>query len=139
MVQEKNLTIRQASWNPASGQLLEKAMCADPLTGINGLRYKVEAGKAALFEVLDDCYLCAAAVLELVPQATGTEGVVVAVGGRLSGVSLTRQVFPAIEKLFVGCSAIRFNTHRRGLVRELQKQGYVLSEVVMTKRKAANG
>lgn len=133
MVQEKILTIRQAAWSQASEQMLRKAMDAEPLTGINGLRYLVETGTAKLFEVLDDCYLRAAVVLQIVPQANGLEGVIVAAGGKLSGVSLTRQVLPAIENLFTGCCGIRIHTARRGLIRELQKQGYAMTQVVLTK------
>lgn len=113
--------------------MLEKAMRADPLTGLNGLRYSVASGKAKLFEVLDDCYLRAAVVLEVVHQANGAEGVIVAAGGKLSGVSLTRQVLPAIERLFQGCVSIRLHTARKGLVRELQRQGYTLSQVILRK------
>lgn len=132
-VAEKILTIREAPWNQAAAQILEKAMRADPLTGVDGLRNLVVSGKAKLFEVLDDCYLCAAVVLEVVHQAHGAKGVIVAAGGKLAGVSLTRQVLPAIERLFIGCKEISIITARRGLIKELKKQGYTASQVIMRK------
>lgn len=133
MVQEKILTIRTAAWSMAAEQMLEKAMRADPLTGINGLRYLVECGKAQLFEVLDDCYLVAAIVCEVIPKANGFEGQITAAGGKLAGTSLTRQVLPAIERLMQGCKVVSILTARRGLVKELERQGYTCALATMRK------
>ena len=122
-----------SGWNDAAAAFLVKAMASDPLAGVEALKISVENGEAQLFHVLFNNYLVAAFVLRVDQKPHGAEGVIVAAGGRLNGVSLLRLTLADIERRFIGCTSIRVHTARRGIMREFSRFGYAPREIILSK------
>lgn len=133
-VSQKMIRIEPATqWSAAVEKFLDRAMLSDPLAGIDQLRAMVEANEAHLFNLIYDDYLVGAFVLRVEHKAHGAEGVIVAGGGKLPGVSLLRATIQDIEHRFKGCVSIRAHTARRGIMKELSRFGYAPREVVLAK------
>lgn len=133
-VSKKMIRIEPAQrWIEAAEKFLDRAMLSDPLAGIEQLSAMVAANEAHLFHLICDDYLVGAFVLRVEYKAHGAEGVIVAGGGKLPGVSLLRAVIHDIERRFQGCVSIRAHTARRGIMKELSRFGYVPREVVLSK------
>jgi hypothetical protein len=102
--------------------------------GLADIKWQVEHG-AQLFEVValngGVEIVTGAFVLRVDRQACKNVGVVVAAGGGVAGVDLTMTIMPHIEKMFYGCQGIRVHTARAGLVRKLEKMGFMSTEFVL--------
>ena len=130
---EKTLILVPSQWTPEVQALLAPAMTADPLVSCRTLEALVYNDEAVLIEVRCDGELVGAAVVRIETCEKGDELVIVAAGGKLPGHSLTRSVLPYLERLYPSASWARIHTARKGLVRELLRQGYASREVVMAK------
>lgn len=129
-----NVDIFAAPWSDEAAQLLAPAMVHEPGVSVETLARLVKSGAGYLYEVRQGVELVAAYVLRLEPKETGHEGVIVAAGGNLPGVSLIRTVLPVVEDVnMAGCDWVRVHTARPGMMRELARQGYKVREVVMAK------
>lgn len=89
---------------------------------------------AACFAVENAGRIVGAYALEVLRHAHGNEGVIVAAGGQLPGVSLAASVLPDAEARMVGCDVVRVQTMRPGLVKLMTARGYQPVAVVLQKR-----
>lgn len=128
---QKTLTVSPADWCDAIEDILAPAMQHDPMSGVATLRKMVKQGRGRLFGVYDGDYLIGAYVLAIERKMHGAEGIIVAGAGRLHGASLVRTLIPHIQNQFIGCRSVRAHTARPGMVRELKKQGFQVSEIVL--------
>lgn len=122
-----------AAWNPIAAAFLAPAMESDKLAGVEALREMVEQGEATLFHVRFGDFCVGAFVLRVEQKPGGAEGVIVAAGGRMRGVSLLRATLADIERRFIGCASIRIHTARKGIVREFERFGYQRREIILSK------
>lgn len=130
---EKTLILVAAQWSAEVEVLLEPAMRADPLSSCRTLEALCDNDEAHLLEVRCEGELVGAAVVRLETREQGDELVIVAAGGCLPGHSLTRSVLPYLERLYQSATWVRVHTARKGLLRELLRQGYTTREIVMAK------
>lgn len=130
----QEVTIRPAiGWNESHARFLAPAISCDPGATVETLKRLVKKRQAQLFEVLAGSYVVACYVLQIEQRDNGAEGVIVAAGGKLQGVSLLRTVLPHIERQFIGCRWLRVETARKGILRELGKYGFQPKQVLMLK------
>lgn len=131
----QKIVIERARWNAAAAAALAGSILRAPCFGIDDYRRAVRGG-ACLYRVamLATGQVIGWVILRIERAANGAEGVILAASASLAGVSLVRQVLPAVESLFSNVKAIRVETARPGLVRELARQGYEASHMVMRKR-----
>jgi hypothetical protein len=110
------------------------ACCRSAVYTIDDLALQIYRG-AKLFEVQAEGAPVGWFVLDVADRANGREGVVLAAAGKLTGVQLAQSVLPDIERRFkeAGCAVIRFQTHRRGLVRVMARAGFFSTHVTMAK------
>lgn len=125
------LTTRPAAYEEV-GALLQRAEAFAP----SGLESAAEwcAGAHCFAVEQDGGKLVGAYALEAVRHAYGTEGVIVAAGGALPGVSLAASILPEAEARLIGCDVVKVQTMRRGLVKLLQARGYHVGGVLLYKR-----
>jgi hypothetical protein len=122
-----------AQWSPQAEAFLAPAMRHDPLVSCRTLEALTFNDEAHLFEIRCGDDLVGAVVTRLEMREQGDELVIVAAGGRLPGYSQTRSVLPWLERLYPATNWTRVHTARRGLVRELVRQGYRTRELVLAK------
>lgn len=131
-VQEAQVRIVRAGWNEPAARFLAPAIKCDKGATVETLKSRVEAGEAALFNVVSDDYIVGAYVLAIDKREKRSEGEIIAAGGKLSGQKLLN-LLPFIESQLVGVSCVRFSTARPGMVRQAKKQGYKVAEILMIK------
>jgi hypothetical protein len=131
---EKTLILVPAQWSAEVEAILAPAMRADPLATCRTLEALTDNGEAHLLEIRCDGELVGATVVRLETREQGDELVIVAAGGRLPGHSLLRSLLPYVERIYPSATWARIHTARRGMVRELLRQGYSSRELVMAKR-----
>lgn len=68
------------------------------------------------------------------PHARGSEVVIVAAAGSMTGVDLVRTVLPYIERQASGAAAVCVHTRRRGLVAKMAAQGYQIDGFILRKK-----
>lgn len=128
--EEVELTLSPAAWCADAERLIATALQhATPAE----IRSQVESGAAVLYRVMQGGRMGAVFVLRVDHDADGSEGVIVAAAGGVRGVDLTAAVLPHIERMFIGCRAVRIHTARPGLARKLAAAGYRPAEIVLTK------
>ncbi len=92
---------------------------------------------AELFEVVDGIgQIVARYALRVDRFANGAEGVIVAAVGGRRGISLANAFIPVIERQFAGCTSVKVETRRRGLVARLAGMGYRVDGFILRKRTA---
>jgi len=127
---EKVVRLEPAEWGADAERLVPLALQHATVAEI---RRQVETGAAALWHVLEGEAVRAVFVLRVDHDADGSEGVIVAAAGACRGVDLTAALLPHVERLFLGCRAVRIHTARPGMARKLARMGYVPREVVFGK------
>lgn len=126
----QTLTFEPAQWGSDSEPWLYQATGPDSLTDI---REQVTSGAARLFNIRAGAEVVGAFVLRVDTTARGPQGVIVAAAAKLHGVDMIASCLPAIERMFVGCTSIRYHTTRAALARRLAGMGYRAAEIVSIK------
>lgn len=126
MESRETLTITAVAWSQAAAE------CLAAVGNASNYRKQVEQG-AALFEVREGAALAGYYLLRVDQTEEGPEGVLVAGVGR-AGADLTANLFPIIEKQFIGCVSMRVHTARPGLIRKLSRRAYEPVEFVLRKK-----
>jgi hypothetical protein len=123
------ITATWANWSEKAAQILAGALndC-----DIADLKKQVETS-ADLFEVKKDDELIGFYVLRIDALEKVNEGVIVAGAGVSKDFNIIDTLLPLIEEQFKNCSAIRVHTNRAGLIKKLNKMGYIPQEFVMRK------
>ena len=126
MAKLPKLTVVPAMWSAAAAEHLASAMAGDELYGIEGLRSDVETWHCALWAVLGDGLAVAHVVTRFDNFRGGCELCIVAAGGALPHVDLTRSVLPFFEELAAkaGCRSARIHTRRPGMAAKLESMGW---------------
>ena len=88
---------------------------------------------ASLFDVVLAGEIVCRYALSIEQHENGAELVIVAAAGGVRGVDLVASVLPHIETQGPGAKRVTLTTRRRGLVRKLLKQGWVLDAYSMGK------
>ncbi|HZX32659.1 MAG TPA: hypothetical protein VFF03_15000 [Rhodocyclaceae bacterium] len=132
MAEETQVQIRvtQAAWSETLAAALAPAI---PDGHPDDLRLQVESGAAALFRVESGGEEIGGYILRVDQTSQGREGVIVAAGGHLDGVSLVDLLLPHMEAQFAGVRAVRIHTSRPGMAKKLAAHGYRLQEIVLRK------
>lgn len=129
------LTIERAHWSDEAAAMLSasvrRAPCFKPQDYARMLTD--DRANTMLFRVTRGFGVVGYFILRIEHFAGGSEGVVLAASGKLSGVDLTADLLPLLEARFKGVRAIRISTARRGLVRKLLRQGYQLTHYTLRK------
>lgn len=126
---ETEIKVIPARWGEAQAGYLKLSVSG---VSLDDLKSQVEAG-ARLFDVLADDIHVGTFMLRVDVRGSGSDGVIVAAGGRLSGFDFTYDLLPVVEQMFFGVDRIRIHTERGGMAKKLQKSGYMLREVVYVK------
>ena len=126
---EKKLTIERAKWSPVSEKNISLALGTATL---NDIKEQVKNG-AYLFNVFNNDVVVCSFVLRVDNFSDRSEGVIVAAGGDCENIDLTMSVVPVIEKMFINCKTIRCHTARAGLTKKMERMGYSVQEIVLTK------
>jgi hypothetical protein len=131
---QKTLTITVGPWADDVVPLLS-ASAHDDLVNIDSVARLVAAGAADLYRVHDAAALVCSVVVRVQQCDHGREAVIVAAGACLSGFSMTRTIVPELERHYAaaGCRRLRIHASRRGMERELERQGYGRQAVIYTK------
>lgn len=132
---EKVLTITPAAWSTDVEAMLASSVRRAPCFGVEDYRAVLDQPGAMLYQVKAAGELVGYVILRVVHQAHGAEGEILAAAGRLAGADLTRDVLPALERMFSGVRCFRISTARPGLVKKLRAAGYELTHYTL--RKAA--
>lgn len=126
----QTLTFEAAQWADKSAHWLAQAIGHDSLSDI---REQVTNGGARLFHIYAGAEIVGAFVLRVDTTARGPQGVIVAAAAKVHGVDMIASCLPAIERMFVGCTSIRYHTTRAALARRLAGMGYRAAEIVSIK------
>lgn len=131
------LHISPVAWSDEAARVLKSSTKWFPLATVEDYRLLVERdADARLCCVEDEAGVLVGFVILKVERFTqGSEGVIIAAAGRLPGADLIELVLPQLERAFTGVASYRVTTARRGLIRKLQKHGWVGTHAVL--RKAA--
>lgn len=97
------------------------------------IRYQVETRGAQLFYCQSGGEIFGCFVLRIDHAPSGSEGVVVAAGGSLTGFDITLNLLPHVERMFKGVHRIRIHTARPGMAKKLAALGYWPREFVFGK------
>lgn len=105
--------------------MLASSVLRAPCYDVEDYRHLVEhEADCKLYAVRAEGALVGYVILRIIRQSGGAEGEIVAAAGRLAGADLTRDVLPALLKMFRGVRAYRVTTARAGLVRKLLRYGW---------------
>ncbi len=122
---EKLLTILPARWCHQAEQMLARSVLRAPCFSVADYRRMVdEDADCNLYQVKAGTELVGFVILRVVDQSGGAEGEILAAAGRLDGADLTRDVLPALLKMFKGVKGYRITTARAGLVKKLAALGW---------------
>lgn len=127
---EIKIEIKQGAWADAAEYWVGQAVENHHLAGI---RYQVNQHIAQLFYLYQAGKECGCFVLRIDANGEVKEGVIVAGAGNLQGIDLMATCMPAIEKKFIGCSAIRYHTGRPAVAKKMARFGYIADEIVCRK------
>ena len=129
-----NLTLERCAWSEQAGRVLERSTRMAPCTTARDYRDLLAIDPSAhLYHGTVDGKIVGYVLLRTEHFSMGSEGVIVAVAGRLPGMDLIDAFLPAIEREFKGVAAYRFTSARRGLLRKMKSLGYYATHVTMRK------
>lgn len=89
---------------------------------------------AALFEVVVMGAVVARYAIKEFQRPHGVEAYVMAAAGGLPGVDLIRTMEPHIAQHCQGADRMKFSTRRRGLIKKMMRQGWVIDSYVLGKK-----
>lgn len=106
---------------------------------VDAMRYDTTDGSCSIED------LCAGSECFLVESDCGPVGAyalkicgpvvwLMAAGGKVRGIDLTAAIVPAIERQAAGADQVAITTKRRGLVKKLLRQGYLITGVTLRKK-----
>ena len=127
---QKSIKIKKGTWSDAAEFWIGQAVESHHLPAI---RYQVNQDIAQLFYLSSDDEICGSFVLRIDGYGEAKEGVIVAAAGNLQGIDLMTTCLPAVEKKFIGCSAIRYHTGKPAVAKKMARFGYIADEIVCRK------
>jgi hypothetical protein len=115
-------------------QLHQSIPCDSPVETMDYVEKRVMSGDYTIASVFEDGTPVGWTVYGIENHEQGREMLSVASYGQGKG-NLTRAIIPKLEGVArgEGCKTIRLHTIRPGLVEQLLKQGWFVSEIVMRK------
>lgn len=122
---EKTLDIRYSAWSDEAAAWLLPA--CDDVEALGQLQADCAANTATLLTVWNGADMVAAWVVCLV----GDTLVVRAAGGYLPGVDLYSTCTFALLKTLPDVRRVRMNTEKLGIIRKVQKMGFVLKTAIL--------
>lgn len=103
-------------------------------TAAGSLTVEESCRGAECFLLVGEGGVMGAYALRVVSHDAGRVVWIQAAAGGAPGVDLTKAIVPVIERQAAGALQVAITTRRRGLVKKLVKQGYVVSGVTLRKR-----
>lgn len=130
---EKSLTICRATMEQARDILAPVLLRGDTTGGTCGLGDLCAGGE--VFMGLEDGRPAFAYVLGIVNHEAARVAWVKAAAGAVTGVDLTAQVLPFVERQAkqAGAAQVAITTRRRGLIKKMEAQGYAVTGVTLRK------
>lgn len=133
-IHSEEIAITAGAWSKDADSWLSSAI---RFPFMDGLREQVEQGIATLFYMTVNNETCGAFVLRIDKCGQINEGVICAASASHNGIDMMASIVPAIEKMFIGCHAIRFHTNTPAVARKMARFGYAADEIIS--RKIING
>lgn len=130
---ETGLTVRAATFADARPLLARAALRGDTTAGAASLDELCAGGQ--VFAVQSAGRMVMAYVLAVRQHEAARVCWVQAAGGAAPGVDLTRELMPRIERQAKeqGAGQVAITTRRRGLIKKLRAQGYMVTGVTLRK------
>lgn len=127
---ETELKIDCIAWNDEA----EKALTISSLNcSVLDIKKQVIKDLASLFQISIKSEIVGYYVLRVDELVEGNEGVILAMACVNKGFDMTAILDPVVSQQFKNCIAMRVHTARAGLVKKLDKLGWMAQEFVMKK------
>lgn len=128
------MRLQSCQWSEEAARVLKPSCKWFPLAGVEDYRLILENEPTArLYRCEDDGELVGFLILKIDHYTGGSEGVILAAAAKHWGVDLVKTMLPAVEGLFQGVCCYSVSTARPGLVRKLQRAGWVQTHAVLRK------